>query len=108
MIIGYKEIPGGGVNRIHHTLLIGNCAYICKKNTEFTNEWYNNMITLLDEKLEMLKKNPAKHPRDSFDKNSKYPIEWVEMLGCIFHPLILKYKNKVLNTLPLSIFNNYE
>lgn len=107
-IIGYKEIPGGSPVNINHNYLIGNGAYICKKNTKLTNEWYNNMILLLDKKLEDLKKNPANNPRDSFSNNgSKYPISWAEMLGCIFHPLIFKYKDNVLNTLPILIFNNY-
>jgi hypothetical protein len=107
-INGYKEIPGGSPVGINHNYLVGNGAYICKKNTRLTNEWYNNMISLLDKKLEDLKKNPANNPRDSFnDKGSKYPIAWAEMLGCIFHPLIFKYKEKVLKTLPILIFNNY-
>lgn len=107
-INGYKEIPGGSPVGINHNYLIGNGAYICKKNTPLTNEWYNNMIILLDKKLEDLKKNPANNPRDSFNNNgSKYPIAWAEMLGCIFHPLIFKYKEKVLKTLPILIFNNY-
>ena len=107
-INGYKEIPGGSPVGINHKYLVGNGAYICKKNTQLTNEWYNNMILLLDKKLEDLKKYPANNPRDSFNnKGSKYPIAWAEMLGCIFHPLIFKYKEKVLKTLPMLILNNY-
>lgn len=107
-INGYREIPGGSPVNINHNYLIGNGAYICKKNTQLTNEWYNNMISLLDKKLEDLKKNPANNPRDSFNnKGSKYPIAWAEMFGCIFHPLIFKYKEKVLKTLPMVILNNY-
>lgn len=34
------------------------------------------------------------------------PIEWNEMLGRIFHRVIYNYKNKILNTLPISIFYN--
>jgi hypothetical protein len=35
-----------------------------------------------------------------------YPFEWTEILGQIFHPLIYKYKDKVLQTLPK--FDNVE
>ena len=108
-IIGYKEIPRGSpVRGLNHNYLVGNCSYICKKNTKLTNEWYDNMILLLDKKLEDLKKYPSNNPRDSFGNDgSKYPILWAEMLGCIFHPLIFKYKDNVLNTLPRPILNNY-
>ena len=57
----------------------------------------------MDKKLVSLKLHPAKFPRDGHNKggpNSKYPITWNEMLGKIFHKLIHKYKEKVMNTLP--------
>jgi hypothetical protein len=65
------------------------------------------MIALLDKKLPELKLNPAKHPRDHKSEHSKYPIGWIEMLGEIFHRVAYKYKEYVLNTLPISIFQDY-
>jgi glycosyltransferase involved in cell wall biosynthesis len=110
-IIGYKEIPGGVAYKKYENKwqeLLGNGAYICKKDTEFVKEWYSEMIKLLDEKLVLLRKNPAKTNRDSFESGSGYPIEWNEMLGRIFHKVLYKYKNYSLNTLPISIFTSYK
>jgi hypothetical protein len=110
-ILGYKEIEGGvgyapAVNEWH--LLVGNCAYICKKNTPLTNKWYNEMIKLLDERYDKLRQNPARHPRDYLGcYGSKYPLEWNELLGRIFHRVCYEYKDKLLNTLPVPDFNSY-
>jgi len=109
-ICGYKEINGGvayGPYVDKWEELIGNGAYICKKQTPLTQEWYNDMITLLDTKLEKLKLNPSTNPQDSGENGSGYPIEWNEMLGRIFHKVSYKYKEHLLNTLPISIFTNY-
>ncbi len=122
-IIGYKEINGGvAVASLQDKWmdLLGNGAYICKANTQFVIEWYNEMIKLMDIKYEELKKNPAKFPQDKKElytnktdlENNKltehcYPIEWNEMLGRIFHKILYKYKDKTFNTLPTSIFHSY-
>jgi hypothetical protein len=109
-ICGYKEINGGvaySPNADKWEELIGNGAYICKPKTPLTEEWYNNMIHLLDTKLEKLKLNPSTNPQDSSESGSGYPIEWNEMLGRIFHNISYKYKEHLLNTLPICIFENY-
>lgn len=111
-INGYQEIGYNGVAvnylKSNWYELIGNAAYICKPQTNLTKEWYNEMLLLLDNKLEKLKKYPAIHPQDCAEvSRGKYPIEWNEMLGRIFHRICYKYKNKLLKTLPTSIFKNY-
>jgi len=110
-IIGYKEIQYGVAYepiKDKWNELIGNGAYICKAQTPLTIEWYNEMIKLLDEKLPKLKQFPSTFPQDCAEKsNGKYPIEWNEMLGRIFHKFCYKYKDKLLTTLPISIFENY-
>jgi hypothetical protein len=110
-ICGYDELNEGGVAyepvKDKWRELIGNCAYICKAGTDLTKEWYNDMITLLDTKLEDLKKNPSSSPQNSKELGKGYPIEWNEMLGRIFHRLIYKYKEHVLKDLPLPIFEKY-
>ena len=109
-ICGYKEINGGVAYEPHADKwesLIGNCAYICKPQTLLTKEWYNNMLDLLDTKLEQLKINSLTNTQDSREKGNGYPIEWNEMLGRIFHNISYKYKEHLLNTLPISIFINY-
>jgi hypothetical protein len=121
--IGYKEI-NGGVAQVHdqklyeemrkvYYKLIGNCAYIFRRNTFFTKEWYNQTHKKLDEKFEELKKNPAKSHRDSKGSLinnvfSKYPLEWSEILGRIFHPLVYKYNDQILQGLPTPIFKKYQ
>ena len=85
--------------------LIGNGAYICKPMTELTQEWYNEMIILLDSKLQALIQFPATYTRDcSETSNGKYPMGWNEMLGRIFHKVCYKYKDKLLNTLPRFVY----
>ena len=102
-IIGYKWHSNKNNEDV-----IGNGSYICKPQTKLTIEWYNSVIQLLNSKLEELKKYPAKYPQDSFGvNNSKYPIRWEEMLACIFDPLCYEYKDKILNTLPINIFESY-
>jgi len=108
---GYKEVEGGVaytpvVDKWNE--LVGNGAYICKPNTPLTQEWYNEMILLLDTKLERLKLYPASFPQDRAEvSNGKYPIEWNEMLGRIFHKVAYKFKNELLRSLPISVFWNY-
>jgi hypothetical protein len=110
-ICGYKEIGPNGVP--FESLadkweeLVGNGAYICKPQTPFTEEWYSNMISLMDKKLELLKENPATYPQDKAEEGNGYPIRWSEMLGEIFHQVCYKYKEHVLNMLPISIFYGY-
>ena len=111
-INGYKEIGPHGIayHPVSHSWqkLIGNGAYICKPKTKLTIEWYNELLLLLDTKLEKLKLYPSTFPRESseYSKNN-YPIEWNEMLGRIFHKVSYKYIDKILNTLPAPICYNY-
>ena len=110
-VCGYKEIPTGVayppiLDKWRD--LVGNGAYICKSNTPLTQEWYSSMIALLDTKLEQLMQFPARGPQDMAGSGTGYPLEWNEMLGRIFHRVCYKYKEKLLNTLPISIFIDYK
>ena len=109
-IIGYQEIPGGQAfgDSQAHKYLIGNCAYISKPHTPLTEEWYHDMIKLLDKKLCLLKLYPATSPIDCAEiSGGRYPIQWNEMLVRIFHKICYNYKENLIRTLPLSVFNNY-
>ena len=111
---GYTELSGRDVavipdKMLHYQMvqnfskLLGNVNYIFKKDTPFTREWYSSMIKLMDKHLEMLKRYPSKHSRQNLyiqDRNYPYPIQWTELLGCIFHPLCLKYSEKLIHTCP--------
>ena len=110
-INGYREIQGG----VHSSLveivdkwhiLVGNCAYICKPHTPLTQEWYEKMLKLLDTKLQLLERFPARFPQDCAEK-SNYPIEWNEMLGRIFHRVCFSYYDHLLHTVPQVICYNY-
>jgi len=109
-ICGYPEIDGGVAYVPVISFwreLIGNGAYICKPRTPLTEEWYAAMLALLDTKLEELRKHPSSFPQDCAERGTGYPIEWNEMLGRIFHRICYKYKDSLLNTLPISIFHGY-
>lgn len=86
--------------------LIGNCAYICRPRTPFTEEWYNLVIKCLDKNLEKLKISPAKNPRERFEEGG-YPIRWAQLHGEIFHKLVFKYNSHVNNSLPRFINTDY-
>lgn len=73
--IGYKEVGSWGVpnvpnqeiNKVIHDnwfRLIGNGAYIFKKHTPFTEEWYATMMKVMDNKFALLKKYPSRYPQD--------------------------------------------
>ena len=74
-------------------LLAGNCAYICRPQTKFTDEWFTEQNKRLDYFYEELKKHPATDP---MGQENGYPIPWQRILGAIFHPLCLKYHDKII------------
>jgi len=115
-LLGYKEASSDGAAyflgkpedeklvKDNWEKLIGNCAYICRANTPFTKEWYESTNKELDKHLEALKKNPSKLARNSSRITPEYPIEWAGILGAIFHPLCVKYHDKLIQSLP--VINN--
>lgn len=96
-ILGYPEICKkhlalvGGVLQQElekcFSQIIGNCAYICRPNTPFTQDWYTELLRRMDKYAPDL----AKHPGNIWGNNEGYPIPWTNILGDIFHPLNLKY-----------------
>ena len=108
-VIGYQEADWSLVYKPYRELgkyILGNCSYICKPDTPFTNKWYNSMMKVMDEKYELLKQYPAEHPQDSYEMSGgRYPIRWEEMLGDIFHRHIFRYHKHALYTLPAPNFD---
>jgi hypothetical protein len=114
---GYTELSPRAVAKVGGALeqalmdnyqsLIGLCAFIFKPHTPLTREWLKRTHDLLDRKMTDLVKHPARFPQDQYGvlmpdgQVSQYPLQWTEMLGNIFHPLILEYKQFVLH-LPMS------
>jgi FkbM family methyltransferase len=121
--LGYPEIGPQGVapcgepleselRREYHKL-IGNCAYIFRKQSAFTERWINATHELLDTKLDALRANPAKHPMDQKGVTlpdqtiSNYPLRWSEMLGEIFHPLTYEFHDRIIKAEIAPSFQNY-
>jgi hypothetical protein len=92
--------------------LIGNSAFIFKKQTQLTLDWYKSIELHMDSILQDLKKYPAQYNRDqrvtngtlltlwelgvkNLRKDYFYPLEWEEIQGQIFYPLIYKYKENI-------------
>ena len=91
----------------NYNKLIGNGCYIFKKNTLLTNEWYKQLMLLMDNKYDNLKKYPSKDVRQVYSDEYPYPFGWNELLGKIFHPLVYKYNDKILKSLSYVNMNNY-
>lgn len=103
-LLGYNEtrsrdlaiVEGqiGSDMKRHFLSIIGNGAYICRPNTSFTKEWYDELIRRMD----FFYPNLKQHPGNVLGDNEGYPIEWTNILGSIFHPLNLKYMEKIYKT----------
>ena len=121
--IGYQEVapesvaPVGGSLEIelreNFRSLIGNGAYIFRPYSAFTKQWIEETHVFLDGKMEELRLNPARHPRDqsgaSFSDGTEscYPIGWTEMLGNIFHPLVYEFRHVILQANLAPSFSHY-
>lgn len=111
--IGFMGVANGGIEnqtlkidlRNHWRYLIGNCAYICRPKTPFTSEWYKETKRRVISFTPSLKLHPATDP---FGKENGYPVPWEKILGEVFHPLCLKYHDRLLKDKALTpIFENY-
>lgn len=117
-VVGYPEVGFWGAAyhdienirlrhdlRTHWRYLVGNGAYICRPHTRLAAEWHTESKRRLIDMAEELKKHPAQDP---FGKNADYPVKWSGLLGSIFHPLCLKYKERLLSDKALMpSFENY-
>lgn len=122
-VLGYPEIgpegvaPVGGEEeqalRANWRSLIGCGAFICKKNTKFTNAWLARVNSILDSKLESLRAHPARDPRDVSGMRlvdgttSPYPLRWSEIMGEVFHPTVFSLRDEVLQHDITPIFQGY-
>jgi hypothetical protein len=122
MGVGYREVPGGVPLHLKTPSgsplsacwreLIGNCAYIFRRDTDFMRLWIAHLHHVLDEKADLLKLHPARFPQDFrgavYDGTvSGYPLSWSEILGDIFLPICYQFSGKVMNTLPPPVFHGY-
>jgi hypothetical protein len=99
--------------QLRYKEMIGNCAYIFKPDTKLATEWWEELNVRMDWLLPELKLNPAKYPKERPGHIyegvvSYYPVPWSFLLGDIFQPLVLKYKNRISFILPPPDFTNYQ
>ena len=106
--IGYgKDKKINKLMEINYDKIIGNCSYIFKPNTPLTNEWYKNMMIKMDTIYSQLKKYPSKSITQVYSEDYPYPLEWTELLGQIYHPIVYKYEDKLMKDLPYVNTENY-
>lgn len=104
MACGYREVSPNHVapcdnsatQRLlaaNYKKLIGMGAFIFKKQTAITSDWYYKVIDKMNEKYEALEQTPGNIRGD----NAGYPLRWTELLGDILHPLCLKYGQYIMH-----------
>jgi hypothetical protein len=122
-LLGYTEIgphgvaplppPVGDLLRANHDKLVGLCAFICRRYSPFTTAWLAQTHAVLDAKLAALREHPARHPQDRTGvqlpdgSTSTYPLAWTELLGNVFHPLVLAMHERVLHDEIAPAFTHY-
>jgi len=80
----------------HYKNYLGDQGFICKPNTAFTTEWYEELMQTMGKNYHKLKNSPR-----------PYPLKYKEILFDIIEPLWHKYENKLLRTLPPLDCQNY-
>ena len=118
-VVGYAE---GGPNCIAgiddkvlyekmcqvYSKMVGNGAYICRKGSALTREWFTEVHRTLHEKYKQLQNYPAPHPRAMAQEDPKYALKWTEICGNVFHPLVYKYLDYVVTGLPKPVCHGYQ
>jgi hypothetical protein len=98
--IGYP--PGMKYIQKEYNKLVTMCWVICKKNTKYTTELLNKIENTLDAKYSELIKFPGykssgyySNKPSSLTEENNYPLRWLELMGEIFHTLMLKYNKHI-------------
>lgn len=104
--IGYP--PGKEEISNHYKKLISMNFVICKPYTPYLHDLVEQIHEKLDKHLEKLKQYPAIHPGGNPDclrstPPDSYPLRWLEILGELYHPLMLKYNKYIKFGIPDAI-----
>jgi len=83
---------------------------ICKPNTIFTRTLLHKIEDILDQKYSELVAHPGYNSAGYYHENpfqmaeeNIYPLRWLEILGEIYHPLMLEFMDHIKYGLPDAI-----
>lgn len=113
-VVSYPELSHYGVARLtgtlgrdlklNYRLLIGCGAVMARSGTPLTQHWLDSVEKVLDSNFSALKLNPGGHRNEVPD----YPLGWTSICGDIYHPLQLKYHQKIVQDIRMILdFRNY-
>lgn len=130
-IIKENEFIGAGYREVspHHLAInnktisnvsdfanfIGCGAFIFEPKTDLTLEWVEETTRLIENNYEALRRrdglyHPRATKRGAQQTNlppSGYPFDWIDVMGHIYHPIVYKYRHKIIKNLPKPIMKGY-
>jgi hypothetical protein len=113
-IVGVPEIPNGvavapGATypADYYKSMISNGFMIARANNRILQEVHDMQNTILDEKLELLRKHPPPHPRCCQAHENGYPLRWAELLGEIMAFVAGKYIGHLSPRMGMPILSDY-
>ena len=106
--IGYPPNESHIRNKYNKLVTMG--WVICKPNTNFTGNLLQKIEDILDQKYPELVAYPGYNSEGYYHENpfqmaeeNNYPLRWLEILGEIYHPLMLEYTSHIKYGLPDAI-----
>ena len=106
--IGYP--PNARHIQNHYNKLVTMGWVICKPNTTYTETLLHKIDDVLDKKYSELVAHPGYNSAGYYHENpfqmveeNNYPLRWLEILGEIYHPLMLQYTIHIKYGLPDAI-----
>jgi hypothetical protein len=106
--IGYP--PNESHIRNKYNKLVTMSWVICKPNTKYTGTLLHKIEDILDQKYPELVAHPGYNSAGYYHENpfqmaeeNNYPLRWLEILGEIFHPLMLEFTDNIKYGLPDAI-----
>lgn len=101
-LLGFPEVSARDVSdepgtiyyslQRHHRLLPANCAFIARRGTPLTAEWFAEVSRRMD----VFAPDLAVAPGDALGTNRGYPVPWGALQGATFQPLCFKYIERVI------------
>lgn len=96
-------------------VIIGNCAFVFKKRTIFTQDWLDVVNRRMDFLMPHLVQHPGIYPKERSGVDyqdgrgaSRYPVRWSFLMGHVLPILACRYRAKILRSLPSPRFDGYE